>query len=139
MPTRLDFRGHAHRQYWDALEKDNTYVTLPTLFACLFATEMSLLLSSSSISSFFPPALQPVLPSILAQPAFLQIRFLHRVITSLSIGLTQLAGIWVDKPSEERIMAELQSVVNALQLEGQSLSPTCKRGTQLMCSRGRLS
>ena len=96
-----------------------------TLFACLFVAEGSLLLSNTPLAAALPPILSPILPSIATQPPFLQIRFLHRVFTSLSIGLTQLAGVWVDRPNEERILAEVQSAIHSLQLEGAFIPPIC--------------
>ena len=85
-----------------------------TLFAMLFVAEASLLLSTTPASSRLPRTLTSIFP-VLGQPPFLQIRFLHRIFTSL----TQLAGIWVVRPNEERIMAEVQSVVQRLHLEGE--------------------
>lgn len=104
-----------------------------TLFALLFLAESSLLFSTSPVSTAVPPVLASVLP-VLAQPPFLQIRFLHRVFTGLSIGITQLAGIWVERPNEDRIMAELQSVVQQLHLEG--TCPSVRSARSAGCATG---
>ncbi|WVR05890.1 hypothetical protein IAU60_002916 [Kwoniella sp. DSM 27419] len=98
-----------------------------TLFILLLLLELSLVLTpstSSALASSNLPLLRPL--SALVQrissftPQFIQISILRRVFTTLSIAITQLAGVWAEPtsspPSEEdwnRVLHSLQ----ALQME----------------------
>ena len=69
------------------------------------------------------PILRPIYAMVLlisgpvtASPQFIQIRTLHRLFTSLSIGISQLAGVW-STPSASPEQALLQATVMAKQLE----------------------
>ncbi|WVQ85567.1 hypothetical protein IAT38_007733 [Cryptococcus sp. DSM 104549] len=70
------------------------------LFATLLYLELALILYPTiSPRHFYPLRFLP--RSFLAQPQFLQIEFLHRVFTALSITVTQLAGAWSNRGIEE--------------------------------------
>lgn len=54
--------------------------------------------------------------SLTTSPQFIQIRTLHRLFTSLSIGISQLAGVWsTPASSPEEVL--IQAAVMAKQLE----------------------
>jgi hypothetical protein len=54
--------------------------------------------------------------SLTTSPQFIQVRTLHRLFTSLSIGISQLAGVW-STPSSTPEQALMQATIMAKQLE----------------------
>ncbi|KAK8865933.1 hypothetical protein IAR55_001082 [Kwoniella newhampshirensis] len=81
-----------------------------TLFALLLTLELTLILCPTSSSTLLLPAfLRPLLYILprrsTSQPQFKQIDLLHRVFTSLSVGITQLAAAWAE-PIERRTGTE---------------------------------
>ena len=110
------------------------------LLMLLLTAELTLLLAptpapyASAIYTMLPalpvplraiaqPILRPIYAMVLlisgpvtASPQFIQIRTLHRLFTSLSIGISQLAGVW-STPSPSLEQALLQATVMAKQLE----------------------
>lgn len=92
-----------------------------TLFLVLLLLELTLLSSptkaspSTSSSRRFSVLwiLNRILPS---QPQFLQIRLLHRIFASASIGITQLAGVWAnDTPNDKQAMEQAMALVRGLE------------------------
>lgn len=61
--------------------------------------------------------------SFIASPQFLQIRTLHRLFTSLSIGISQLVGVWSPRqPSPEVALVAATSLARTLEMDGASLT-----------------
>lgn len=49
----------------------------------------------------------------------MQVRTLHRLFTSLSIGITQLAGVWSTKvPTAEESLAQATLMAKRLEMDG---------------------
>lgn len=86
--------------------------------------------------------------SFFAKPQFLQVRTLHRLFTSLSIGVSQLAGVWsANSPESERenqaLWAQVMAMSRGLQMEGESVFQSIQhrsvsRGLLLMKSHRRI-
>jgi hypothetical protein len=54
----------------------------------------------------------------------MQVRALHRLFTSLSIGITQLAGVWGSRvPTAEEALAQATLMAKRLEIDGE-YSPT---------------
>ncbi|KAK4687998.1 hypothetical protein P7C73_g2105, partial [Tremellales sp. Uapishka_1] len=87
-----------------------------TLFILLFVLELSLVLSPTApISPFNPFSLRP---------QYQQILLLHRLWTTVSVGITQLAGVWLTPETKEpeEVYASVLGLVRTIELEGKCLS-----------------
>jgi hypothetical protein len=85
------------------------YAMLPTLPGPLHVTLQPLIRP-------FHAVLLLISRSLTSSPQFIQIRTLHRLFTSLSIGISQLAGVW-STPTFSPEQALMQATVLAKQLE----------------------
>lgn len=98
-----------------------------TLFLLLLLCELSLLFSLPASSLRKQSGLLAVLHTILpSTPPFMQIRLLHRIFASASIGISQLAGVWADpSTSDKQGMEQAIGLVQSLESDGrQTLSLT---------------
>ncbi|WWD17878.1 hypothetical protein CI109_102322 [Kwoniella shandongensis] len=88
-----------------------------TLFAVLLTFELLLILSPTSSLSL-PSLLNPFrsfLPrNLTSQPQFKQINLLHRLFTSLSVGITQLAAAWTEPKRGNGTEEEWKRVIGML-------------------------
>lgn len=101
-----------------------------TLFAALLIAELGLITSTPISITSTPPS--TLLPAIFHRPAFLQIRFLHRVFTSASIGIAQLGGVWApQRRTEAQAVNELVSALNGIEMEGGSMHARRRRRRSL--------
>lgn len=92
-----------------------------SLFLVLLLCELTLLFSPPSTFTRHQPRLlslmQWVMPSV---PPFTQIRLLHRIFASASIGISQLAGVWADAaPSDKQSMDQAIALVQSLESESE--------------------
>ena len=85
------------------------YTMLPTLPGPLHAMLQPLLRPAHAVFLL-------ISGSLTSSPQFIQIRTLHRLFTSLSIGISQLAGVW-STPTFSPEQALMQATVLAKQLE----------------------
>lgn len=89
------------------------------LLALLFYVESSLIMSPTPAHPLIPfiPFLSRFSPSSLNhRPQFIWIRTYHRLFTTCSIALTQLAGIWADpKPKPEDAWIQVEQLVKGLE------------------------
>ena len=108
------------------LTAELTIVLSPTAPANRFAL--------SSLLPALPPALQAIVNPVLmpvsamfhlstrsfsSAPHFLQIRILHRLFTTLSISINQLAGVWSTRtPSIEEAFVAATSLARAIEADG---------------------
>ncbi|WVW82306.1 hypothetical protein I302_104312 [Kwoniella bestiolae CBS 10118] len=94
-----------------------------TLFIFLLLSELTLILSPTSSQPFLarlPRLLHYAFP-ILDAPQFIQITFLHRLFTTISIAINQLTSVWCPSPPPRE--AELEKVLGMLrQLEMESVT-----------------
>lgn len=90
-----------------------------TLLALLLYLESSLIMSPTPAHPSIPfiPFLSRFSPSSLHhRPQFIWIRTYHRLFTTCSIALTQLAGIWADpKPKPEDAWIQVEQLVKGLE------------------------
>jgi len=62
--------------------------------------------------------------SLTTSPQFIQIRTLHRLFTSLSIGISQLAGVWSTPTfSPEQALMQATMLAKQLEADGESYRP----------------
>ena len=62
--------------------------------------------------------------SLTSSPQFIQIRTLHRLFTSLSIGISQLAGVWsTPNFSPEQALTQATVLAKQLEADGESYRP----------------
>ncbi|WWD09421.1 hypothetical protein V865_007545 [Kwoniella europaea PYCC6329] len=91
-----------------------------TLFIFLLISELTLILSPTSSIPFLNPLPQLVkyLFPILSAPQFIQITFLHRLFTTLSIAINQLTSVWCPSlPSEQEEMTKVLGMLRQLEME----------------------
>jgi curved DNA-binding protein CbpA len=56
--------------------------------------------------------------SFIASPQFLQVRTLHRLFTTLSIGISQLAGVWTTRePTAEEALVQATMMAKRLEMD----------------------
>ncbi|RSH90380.1 hypothetical protein EHS25_000985 [Saitozyma podzolica] len=89
------------------------------LFVLLLFLELTLLFSPAPLTSSLPLPINLLLLLVdRGRPQFLQIRLLHRVFTTLSIALTQLASVWCPPPEDDAaVIDQLASLVRAVEAE----------------------
>jgi len=62
--------------------------------------------------------------SLTSSPQFIQIRTSHRLFTSLSIGISQLAGVWSTPTfSPEQALMQATMLAKQLEADGESYRP----------------
>ncbi|KAK1926837.1 hypothetical protein DB88DRAFT_471319 [Papiliotrema laurentii] len=112
----LKFTGKAtHGSFWRQ-----------TLFVLLLALELSLVLSPTPASDTLPflPMLSSLAPRGLTNtPQFIWIRRLHRLWASLSIGISQLAGVWAEPNQslkEEEVWHRIDTLATGIVSEAAS-------------------
>lgn len=60
--------------------------------------------------------------SFISSPQFLQVRALHRLFASLSIAITQLAGVWTtNTPSAEEALVVATNMAKMVEVDGMCL------------------
>ncbi|WWC58733.1 uncharacterized protein I303_101277 [Kwoniella dejecticola CBS 10117] len=97
-----------------------------TFFCVLLLSELTLILSPTSsfpISHRFARMFHKVFPILGAAP-FMQIAFLHRLFTTISIAINQLTSVWCPSPaSSKTTQEEWNKVIASLrQLEMESVT-----------------
>jgi hypothetical protein len=75
------------------------------------------------ITNTLSPFVNLAFRSFIAAPQFMQVRALHRLFTSLSIGITQLAGVWSTRvPTAEEALVQATMMAKRLEMDGSSSS-----------------
>ncbi|WWC66262.1 uncharacterized protein I206_100163 [Kwoniella pini CBS 10737] len=95
-----------------------------TLFCLLLLSELHLILSSTSslpLFSSIPKVIDKIFP-ILSAPQFIQIAFLHRIFTTISIAINQLTNVWYPSPTKTTDEDWIKVVSMLRQLEMESIT-----------------